>query len=628
MNNISVTSQWFQTSCNTSQPFGCNVSVLPSVDFHITGWNQAITRGIDIGVQTFNPAIRSKPQVFSLPIGKRSRTDIKSWFFVPPVDIVDNGHNTEKSEPFRKVTNEQSSDFAAAVIDIEQGNEQNADNCLELPEKVTRIQVPRDAIKLVDKLSYLLQPPLESILNLPTLELPFEPYPYQKQGIAFLYSAEFAILADEMGLGKTMQAIASIRLLLRTCELRSVLLVCPKPLVTNWQREFDLWAPEINVQVIDGNHHRRKWLWQSDRIPVRIANYELLHRDREYYDCPSNMGGTTFDLVVLDESQRIKNVSSSTSQAARSIPRKRSWALTGTPVENSQEDLVGIFEFLAPGFLQSGLKPSQVADVVGEHILRRTKDDVNIDLPERSDRDVQVVLSESQWSTYKQAEDEGSMRLNEMGDGISIQNVFELVMRLKQICNYDPISGESTKLERLAADMEEIAQSGRKAIIFSQWVETLTFLKSRLEGFNPVEYHGRIPHSQRDLVIEKFRSDNECHIILMSYGAGSVGLNLQFAQYVFLFDRWWNPAVEDQAIARAHRIGGKDKVLVTRFISVDTVEERIDRILREKRELSKLILSGARGMNDSTGLNQEEIFGLFNLKKPKKRKAEGHLMVG
>jgi SNF2 family DNA or RNA helicase len=219
------------------------------------------------------------------------------------------------------------------------------------------------------------------------------------------------------------------------------------------------------------------------------------------------------------------------------------------------------------------------------------------------------------------AEDEGVLRLSEAGDSVSIPQVFELIIRLKQICNFDPATGESAKLERLLADLEEVAESGRKAIIFSQWVETLYKLKQHLDRFGIAEYHGKIPSRKRDEMIRCFREDKDIHVILMSYGAGSVGLNLQFAEYVFLFDRWWNPAVEDQAINRAHRIGAAGPVTVTRFISMNTVEERIDRVLQEKRELSELILSGAKGgLNTSSGLNQDELFGLFNLRVPPKLK--------
>ncbi|MBQ4203504.1 MAG: SWF/SNF helicase family protein, partial [Thermoguttaceae bacterium] len=229
-------------------------------------------------------------------------------------------------------------------------------------------------------------------------------------------------------------------------------------------------------------------------------------------------------------------------------------------------------------------------------------------------------LTDEQLKTYRMAQEEGEIRLNEMGDSVTLQHAFELILRLKQICNFDPVTGESAKLERLIADMEEVAQSGRKAIVFSQWVQTIQWLHSRLEQFGPLEYHGKTPAHERDAVIERFRNDSDKHIMLMSYGAGSVGLNLQFAEYVFLFDRWWNPAVEDQAINRAHRIGASRPVTVTRFVTTNTIEEKIDRILTEKRMLSEAILSDAKGLNYSMGLSQEDIFGLFNIKSPRSSK--------
>jgi SNF2 family DNA or RNA helicase len=198
---------------------------------------------------------------------------------------------------------------------------------------------------------------------------------------------------------------------------------------------------------------------------------------------------------------------------------------------------------------------------------------------------------------------------------ITIQHVFELVLRLKQICNFDPATGESSKMERLEADLEECVASGRKAIIFSQWVQTLAELRSRLARFSPAEFHGQVPQRRRDAVLERFRNDGACRVLLMTYGAGSVGLNLQFANYVFLFDRWWNPAVEDQAINRAHRIGATSPVTVTRFLTVDTIEQRINQILEQKRELFDTVF-GASFKAPRSRLSREEVFSLFDLRPP------------
>jgi SNF2 family DNA or RNA helicase len=476
------------------------------------------------------------------------------------------------------------------------------------PQRATRIQPPKDIIKLADRLYYVLQPSLEALVAGGGLQFPFQPYPYQMEGTAFLYPRYAAVLADEMGLGKTMQAITAVRLLLHAGELRSVLLVCPKPLVTNWQREFHQWAPEVPLTVVEGDSARRRWQWQLPDCPVRLANYELLQRDHEVLaEC-----GLTFDLMILDESQRIKNRSSTTSEIVRAIPRRRSWALTGTPVENSPDDLVGIFEFVSPGVLHEGMKPRRMGQVASEYVLRRTKDKVLSDLPPKTFRDADIDLSVQQRETYRMAEDEGVLRLEKLGESITIQHVFELVLRLKQICNFDPATGASAKLERLSADLEEIASSGRKAVVFSQWVETLRTLADRLQAYSPLEYHGQIPTNKRDAVLNEFRDNPRRSVLLISYGAGGVGLNLQFAGYVFLFDRWWNPAVEDQAINRAHRIGAAGPVTVTRFLASNTIEERIDQVLREKRELFDSIFTDVPG-HASSGLTQAEIFGLFRL---------------
>ena len=475
-----------------------------------------------------------------------------------------------------------------------------------------RIKPPNDVVKLQDRLYYLLQPPLDLLVGSGQLSFPFAPFAYQLDGIAFLFPRYAAVLADEMGLGKTMQAISTIRLLLCSGEVRSVLLVCPKPLVTNWLKEFSVWAPEIPVAAIEGNAAKRQFQWQSPEIPVKVANYELLMRDRDIVVD----SGLHFDLVALDEAQRIKNRSSTTSEVVRSISRTRSWALTGTPVENSPDDLVGIFDYLSPGFLNVGMPMQQMADASRDYILRRTKEMVMNDMPPKLFRDAELDLTPEQWSTYESAETQGVIHLEELDHALTIQHVFELVLRLKQICNFDPVTGASAKLERLVADMEEVVASGKKAIVFSQWVDSIDRMRPSLERFGPLEYHGRVPHKRRDQIIDRFKNDPTCNVILMSYGAGSVGLNLQFCEYVFLFDRWWNPAIEDQAINRAHRIGAKGAVTVTRMLAMNTIEQRIAAVLDQKREMFDMLFADSSGPASGGGLTRDEIFGLFDLRAP------------
>ncbi len=479
------------------------------------------------------------------------------------------------------------------------------------PIRRTRIRPPSDVVKLEDRLFYMLQPPLENVFSNESLEFPFRPFPYQMDGIAFLYPRHEAVLADEMGLGKTMQAIVAMRLLTHQGHLRRTLIVCPKPLVTNWQREITLWAPELPVTVIEGKQAHRNWLWENALEGILLVNYESLVRDSEQATSTSRL----FDLVIVDESQRIKNRLSTTNEVVCNLPRHRSWALTGTPIENSAEDLVGIFQFVSPGCLRPQMKIPAIRQSVGDYVIRRSKDQVEVDLPPKMFRDANVLLSTEQRQSYQMAEEEGIVQLNSIGRELTIQHVFELVLRLKQICNFDPATGTSAKLDRLQADLEECVASGRKAIVFSQWVNTIEQLSDQLQQFGPLEYHGKVHSKHRDEIIETFRNDPDKHVLLMSYGAGSVGLNLQFAGYVFLFDRWWNPAVEDQAINRAHRIGASGPVTVTRFLATGTIEERINAVLEEKRELFNAVFDPS-APTGKLGLSRDEIFGLFQLKFP------------
>ena len=484
------------------------------------------------------------------------------------------------------------------------------------PRPRTHLKPPGDMVMFKDRLLYLLQPPLEDLFLGRQVELPFQPYPYQIKGIAFLMPRYAALLADEMGLGKTAQVIISIRLMLHAGMLRRALVVCPKPLVITWTRELKTWAEDVPFEVIGGDTATRKTQWFASRCPLKLINYELLTRDAEFVADPR----VHFDVVVLDEAQRIKNREAKTAQVVRGISRDRSWAMTGTPIENRVDDLANIFAFVDPDRVPPETPPKLLAELTRDAILRRVKEDVATDMPPKVIRDAYLELTPTQRASYDRAEKDGVVHLNELGETITVQHVFELVMRLKQICNFDPATGESAKLERLTADLQEVADSGRKAIVFSQWVEPLERLARELGHLRPLLYHGKVPQRDRQPILDHFKADASRHVLLMSYGTGSVGLNLQFTNYVFLFDRWWNPAVEDQAINRAHRIGQKDTVFVTRFVTQNTIEGRIAEVLQKKRELFEEML-GQNGPPPSLGMNEEEIFGLFNV-RPRPRKRE------
>lgn len=486
----------------------------------------------------------------------------------------------------------------------------NADH----PEKATRLKPPRDTVVFQDRLLYLLQPPLENLFAGRKISLPFEPYPYQMEGIAFLMPRDAAMLSDEMGLGKTMQTILALRCMFHSGIIQRALLVCPKPLVTNWSRELRLWAEDLPFEMIGGPLEARRAAWTVSNCPLKVVNYELLTRDAEFLKDER----AKYDVVVLDEAQRIKNPSSKTAVVVRSIQRKRSWALTGTPIENRPEDLINIFNFVDPHLIPPETPIHHLGPIVSDHILRRVKEDVVQDMPPKVIRDAHVALTAPQRESYDLAEKDGVVRLNELGDTLTVQHVFELVMRLKQICNFDPLTGQSAKMEQILADMQEVAESNRKAIIFSQWVEPLEILAKALRDVGPLLYHGKLHQRERQANLDQFKVDNSKHVILMSYATGSVGLNLQYCNYVFLFDRWWNPAIEDQAINRAHRLGQKEPVIVTRFVAQETIEGRIAEVLDKKRELFNEVIA-QNGPPISMGLSQDEIFGLFNIpSRPKK----------
>jgi SNF2 family DNA or RNA helicase len=475
-----------------------------------------------------------------------------------------------------------------------------------------------DTVLFKDRLLYLLQPPLDGLFDGRQLEVPFEPFPYQLEGIAFLMPRHNALLADEMGLGKTAQAILSLRLLFHQGVIRRGLLICPKPLMHNWARELKMWAPDIPFETFGGDPDERRTAWLVSNCPLKLVNYETLTRDADL----ATDERVFFDVVVLDEAQRIKNRESKTAQVVRALRRERSWALTGTPIENHPDDLVNLFAFIDPGRIPPDTPPRRLPQFTSDCILRRTKDDVLSDMPPKTIRDLEVELTVAQRQAYTRAENDGVVHLNELGDTISVQHVFQLVMRLKQICNFDPLTGESAKLEQLLTDMEEVADSGRKAIVFSQWVEPLEVLARALEPFGALQYHGKIPQAARTPTLDRFKNDPDCHVLLMSYGCGSVGLNLQFANYVFLFDRWWNPAVEDQAINRAHRVGQKHPVTVTRFLAGDTIEQRIAAILEAKRKVFNDLLAQA-DKPAALGLSEDEIFGLFDIRARPRSRGQG-----
>ncbi|NJD54154.1 MAG: DEAD/DEAH box helicase [Candidatus Methanoperedens sp.] len=464
--------------------------------------------------------------------------------------------------------------------------------------------------------------------------------PYQVKGFSWLaFLRQYglgACLADDMGLGKTIQLLA---LLLKDKEegnKRPTLLICPTSVVGNWQREAKKFAPSLRVLVHHGISRKKKeFIKEVPNYDLVISTYALTHRDEDVLD------KVEWNGVVLDEAQNIKNSSTRQSQAVRRIKAGYRVALTGTPVENRLSELWSIMEFLNPGYLGSaaGFRRTfalpieryndkeaglRLRNIITPFVLRHLKTDSSIikDLPDKIEIKEHCNLTKEQATLYE-AVVKDMLRKIENSEGIERKGaVLSALMRLKQVCNHpaqflgdgSSIPERSGKLNRITGMLEEVLAEGDSVLIFTQFAEMGSMLKAHFQkvfGQEILFLHGGVNQKQRDQMVMRFSEKNGPRIFILSLKAGGVGLNLMRASHVFHFDRWWNPAVENQATDRAFRIGQTKNVQVHKFICDGTLEEKIDEMIEVKKELAENIIGTGEGwLTEMTTRQLKELFML------------------
>ncbi|WP_067727979.1 DEAD/DEAH box helicase [Oceanobacillus damuensis] len=429
------------------------------------------------------------------------------------------------------------------------------------------------------------------------------------------------ILADDMGLGKTLQSIAYIASETEGETIGPHVIVAPSSVVYNWKNEFEKFAPSLSTVVLTGiPDERHQLIEKSGDVDVWITSYATMRQDIEYYR------EITFQTMILDEAQYIKNYATKTSKAIREITATRRFALSGTPIENSIDELWAIFQVVLPGLMPNHrsfkqLSNEKIAMLTRPFILRRLKKDVLKELPDKIESVHVSELTKEQKDLYvgylRQVQQEAAQSFQDNGFNQNRMKILAGLTRLRQICchpalfieNYEAHSG---KLEQLMETVKTAMESGKRMLIFSQFTSMHEIIKERLEkeGYGYFYLHGQTPSKERVELSERF-NNGENNIFLISLKAGGTGLNLTGADTVILYDLWWNPAVEDQATGRAHRFGQKNVVQVIRLVTEGTIEEKIYDLQQKKRELIDQVIQPGETMLSS--LSEEDVRELLSL---------------
>ena len=452
---------------------------------------------------------------------------------------------------------------------------------------------------------------------------------YQKRGYEWMLALDRmhmgGILADDMGLGKTAQIIA---LLLATREAgRTSLVVAPTSLTYNWLSEFRKFAPNLSVTVLSGNGTQRagliRHITSNGDVDVVITSYPLIRRDIPL------LKDFQFRFVILDEAQNIKNAGSVAAQAVKQLQADTRFALTGTPMENGVGELWSLFDFVLPGYLpgynmflrkyQDGENAEDLLKRIKPFLIRRLKQDVLDELPDKMETTLTARMTPEQERIYRAALERLRPQVNklleEKGTGRGRIEVLSAITELREICCHPSLvmsdyRGGSGKEEMLLELLPEMIRNGRRVLIFSQFTSMLRILRGRIEenGFSTLYLDGDTPAGERLSLTERF-NQGEGQVFLISLKAGGSGLNLTGADMVILYDPWWNPAAEEQATDRAHRIGQQKKVTVIRLVTGETIEEQVVELgTRKKALFERLITPGETVLS---AMSEQEIRALF-----------------
>lgn len=503
--------------------------------------------------------------------------------------------------------------------------------------KGSKVSMDEDVKKMIKELTEFREVPVPEDL---TAQL----RPYQERGFSWIYRNSRigfgSVLADDMGLGKTIQVIAAILKFKEEGHLseKKVLVIAPTGLLTNWQAEFQKFAPKINFEIYHGTQRDLKKLNGYD---VLITSYGIARSDT------SLLKKLKWQAVVIDEAQNIKNQNTAQTKAVKSIKSDNFIALSGTPVENRLSELWSIMDYCNRGFLGSlkefseiygnpieQLNDYETADklkkVTAPFLMRRLKSDKSIisDLPEKVEIDSFATLTTQQASLYEKIlekameEIEGIVQDDKKSLFVRQGLILQMILALKQICNHpaqylkngDKNAALSGKTGLLFDKLDTIIESHEKVLLFTQFTEMASLLKdfiSERYGVEPLYYHGGCSINQRKEMIDRFQTNRADKIFLLSLKAAGTGLNLTAASHVIHYDLWWNPAVENQATDRAYRIGQKNNVMVHRFITKNTFEEKINAMIQQKKALAEMTV--ATGESWIGNLSNKELHNLFNI---------------